>query len=110
MYSNIVVVMISSNYRVFLDSVVSQFLRDDGKFELDKGSRVVSRFKIIKEKKKIILCIRGELLEELKYIVDFGGLLGKIINIVKEISKIEIYIAKFVLFGIFINSNVAFFC
>lgn len=110
MYSNVIVVMISSNYRVFLDLVVSQFLKDDSKFELDKVGRFVSRFKSIKEKKKIILYIRGEILEELNYVVDFGGLLSKIINIVEEISKIEIYIVKFVLLGIFINSNVVFFC
>lgn len=110
MYSNVIVVMISSNYRVFLDLVVSQFLKDDSKFELDKVGKFVSRFKSIKEKKKMILYIRGEILEELKYVVDFGGLLSKIINIIEEISKIEIYIVKFVLLGIFINSNVVFFC
>ncbi|XP_023476791.2 zinc finger and BTB domain-containing protein 38 [Equus caballus] len=110
MHSNTVAAMTSSNHRAPSDPAVSQSLRDDGKPEPDKGSRVASRPKSIKEKKKTIPCIRGELPEESKYTADPGGSLSKTTNIVKETSKIETYIAKPALPGTSTNSNVAPLC
>ncbi|XP_062971209.1 zinc finger and BTB domain-containing protein 38 [Cynocephalus volans] len=110
MHSNAVAATTSSNHRSPSDPAVSQSLKDDGKPEPDKVSRLVSRPKSIKEKKKTIPPSRGELPEESKYVADPEGSVSNTTNIVEENSKIETYIAKPALPGTSTNSNVAPLC
>ncbi|XP_035958675.1 zinc finger and BTB domain-containing protein 38 [Halichoerus grypus] len=109
MHSTAVAAVASSNHRAPSDPAVSQALKDDSRLEPDKVSRVVSRPKSIKEKKKTVLCNKAEVADESKYVADPGGSLSKTAN-VKETSKIETYIAKPALPGTSTNSNVAPLC
>lgn len=109
-HSNTVAALTSSNDKVPSQPVVSPPLREDSKLGADKASKLASRPKSIKEKKKAIPCNKGEITEEAKHVNDHGGSLGKTTNVVEETSKIETYIAKPALPGTSTNSNVAPLC
>ncbi|EGW00482.1 Zinc finger and BTB domain-containing protein 38 [Cricetulus griseus] len=109
-HSNTFAALTSSNDKAPSQPVISPSLKEDSKPEADKASKLASRPKSIKEKKKAIPCNRGEITEEAKHVADPGGSLGKTTNAVEETSKIETYIAKPALPGTSTNSNVAPLC
>ncbi|XP_007945718.1 zinc finger and BTB domain-containing protein 38 [Orycteropus afer afer] len=109
MHSNAVAATTSTTNRAPTDTAVSQSLTDNSKPEPDKGIKVASRPKSIKEKKKTILPNKGEVPEESKYVADPGES-SKTTNTTEETSKIETYIAKPALPGTSTNSNVAPLC
>ncbi|KAL1782037.1 zinc finger protein and BTB domain-containing protein 38 [Sigmodon hispidus] len=108
-HSNTVAALTSSNHKAPSEPVVSPSLKEDSKPEADKANKP-GRPKSIKEKKKAVPCIKGEITEEAKYVADHGGSLGKTTNAIEETSKIETYIAKPALPGTSTNSNVAPLC
>lgn len=108
-HSNAIACLANSNHQSPSQPVASPSLIKDSKPEADKASKLPSRPKNSKEKKKTVPCNRGEITEEAKYVADLGGSSGKTTN-VEETSKIETYIAKPALPGTSTNSNVAPLC
>ncbi|XP_040860022.1 zinc finger and BTB domain-containing protein 38 [Ochotona curzoniae] len=114
-HSNAISATASSNQRAASSPAAEQHLRDDGKSEPDRGSRLASRPKSVKEKKKMVACGKGDSPEESKHSTDPSGSLSKVSGptttaTTEETSKIETYIAKPALPGTSTNSNVAPLC
>ncbi|CAH6777864.1 zinc finger and BTB domain-containing protein 38 [Phodopus roborovskii] len=109
-HSNTVAALASSNDKAPSQPVLSPSLKEDSNPEADKASKLGSRPRSIKEKKKAIPCNKGEITEEAKHIADHGEALDKTTNAVEGTSKTETYIAKPALPGTSTNSSVAPLC
>nr|XP_021504116.1 zinc finger and BTB domain-containing protein 38 [Meriones unguiculatus]XP_021504117.1 zinc finger and BTB domain-containing protein 38 [Meriones unguiculatus]XP_021504118.1 zinc finger and BTB domain-containing protein 38 [Meriones unguiculatus]XP_021504119.1 zinc finger and BTB domain-containing protein 38 [Meriones unguiculatus]XP_021504120.1 zinc finger and BTB domain-containing protein 38 [Meriones unguiculatus] len=109
-HSNAIASLTNSNHKAPSQPAVSPSLKEDSKPEAEKPSKLASKAKSIKERKKAIPCNKGEIAEEAKHVPDHGGSPGKTTDAVEETSKIETYIAKPALPGTSTNSNVAPLC
>ncbi|XP_025038778.1 zinc finger and BTB domain-containing protein 38 isoform X1 [Pelodiscus sinensis] len=109
MHSNAVTSM-GSCKTVSSNNTASQFIKDDCKHGSDNYGKGITKAKAIKEKKKTLLCNRGEALEECHYITGSADSANKTTDIVQESGKTETYIAKPALPGTSTDSNVAPLC
>ncbi|XP_050996602.1 zinc finger and BTB domain-containing protein 38 [Acomys russatus] len=109
-HSNTIASLANSSHKAAPQPELSQSLKEDSKPEADKGRRLSSRPKSIKEKKKAIPCTKGEIAVEAKHVADQEGSSGKTTSATEETSKIETYIAKPALPGTSTNSSVAPLC